>query len=96
MNTNTSYQGETIEQKMNRVVNNKEPIKDGAPIIYTERKEGVNPAYDIRTDRFELAIDATTHITKTKLAERLSRQEALETKKAEINKVTGGENIQAT
>jgi len=38
---NTSYQGETLEKKINRIVNNKEPIKDGAPLMYTERKDGV-------------------------------------------------------
>ena len=31
---------------------------DGAPIIYTERKDGVLPAYDIRTDRWEIAQEA--------------------------------------
>ena len=33
-----TFEGETIETKVNRIVNNGEPIKDGAPIIYTERK----------------------------------------------------------
>lgn len=67
---NTSYEGETIEKKINRIVNNKEPIKDGAPLIYTERKEGVKPEYDIRTDRFEKAIDAMDYIAKTHIAKR--------------------------
>lgn len=71
---NTSYEGETIEQKINRIVNNKEPIKDGAPIIYTDRKEGVQPQFDIRTDRFELAVEATDHITKTHLGKRQSAE----------------------
>ena len=31
-NLHPGYEGETIEQKINRVVNNKEPITDGAPI----------------------------------------------------------------
>ena len=30
-------------------------LEKGAPIIYTERKDGVLPAYDIRTDRWEIA-----------------------------------------
>lgn len=55
---NSSYDGETIEAKINRIVNNKEPITDGAPLIYTDRKDGVQPAYDIRTDRWEIAVDA--------------------------------------
>ena len=44
------YEGETIEQKVNSIVNNNEPITDGSPIIFTERKDGVLPEYDIRTD----------------------------------------------
>jgi len=52
------YVGETIEQKVDRVVNNGEPIEDGAPRIYTERKDGVGAQYDIRTDRWEVAVDA--------------------------------------
>ena len=33
-----SYEGETIENKVQRIVLNKEPIEDGAEIIYTEKK----------------------------------------------------------
>lgn len=55
---NEAKDGETIEQKIERIVNNKEPITDGAPPIYTERKDGVIPAYNVRTDRFELAVEA--------------------------------------
>lgn len=31
---NKSVEGETIEMKMRRIVDNKEPITDGAPLIY--------------------------------------------------------------
>ena len=44
------YEGETIENKVQRIVLNKEPIEDGAEIIYTEKKDGVLPQYNIRTD----------------------------------------------
>lgn len=70
INQNNSLTGETIEAKMRRIVNNKEPINDGAPIIYTERKHGVMPDYDIRTDKWEHAIDGTDKITKSRLAKR--------------------------
>ncbi|AXH75322.1 MAG: hypothetical protein [Microviridae sp.] len=70
---NTSYEGETIEQKINRIVNNKEPIKDGAPITYTERKDGVQPQYNIRTDRFEIAVDAMDAVQKSHQAKREAR-----------------------
>ena len=65
LKVNDSYEGETIEQKIERITTNKEPIKDGAPLIYTERKNGIEPQYDIRTDRWEIAIDAMDKVTKT-------------------------------
>lgn len=55
-------------------MNNNEPISDGAPIIYTDRKDGVDPLHNIRTDRFELAIEATQHITQNGLAKRDANQ----------------------
>lgn len=73
LNVDNSYKGESIEKKINRILNNKEPIKDGAPQIFTERREGVKPEYDIRTDRFELAVDAMDTVNKTKLAKRDDR-----------------------
>ena len=63
-------EGESIEMKVERIVQNKEPIKDGAPLIYQERKEGVMPAYNIRTDRMEIALDAMDKHSMAKIAER--------------------------
>lgn len=65
-----SYKGETIEGKVQRIMSNKEPIRDGAPLIYTDRSEGVLPAYDIRTDRFDVAVEAMDKVTRSKLAKR--------------------------
>lgn len=70
LKVNDSYEGETIETKVKRILNNKEPIKDGAPQIYTERKEGVRPEFDIRTDKWDLAIEAMDIATKQQLAKR--------------------------
>ena len=58
-----TVEGEPIELKIERVVSNKEPITDGAPAIYTERKEGVISAYNIRTDRFEIAAEAMDKVS---------------------------------
>lgn len=69
-NVNNSVEGESIEDKIERVLNNNEPIADGAPIIYTDRRDGVLPAYDIRTDRFEIAIDAMNKVSASQLAKR--------------------------
>ena len=59
------YEGESIETKCARILQNKEPITDTAPIIYTAKEDGVLPAYNIRTDRFDIAMDAYDKITRT-------------------------------
>ena len=56
------FEGEQIEEKVRRIVNNNEPIADGAPIIFTEKKDGVRPEYDVRTDRWDIALDAMNKI----------------------------------
>ena len=70
-NTNKSVEGETIEMKIDRFINNKETITDkGSTPIYMERKEGVNKAYNIRTDRWEVAIEAMDKVSKSYQARR--------------------------
>lgn len=81
---NKSKQGETIEQKIERIVNNKEPIKDGAPLLYTERKEGIRASTNIRTDRFEIAVVAADKIAKSykgKREERINKKDRPPVKK---------------
>ena len=73
---NETYEGITIETKVNRITQSKEPITDGAPLIYTDRKDGVNPAYDVRTDRFEVALDAFNKIDASRKAKRDARAAA--------------------
>lgn len=100
LSVNTSYKGERIEEKIERIVNNKEPISDGAPIIYTERKDGVLPEYDIRTDRFEVAVEAMDKVTGSHQAKREQRLKGLKGGKADEKKdegkETGGQSIQGT
>lgn len=62
----TLKEGEYIEKKVQRIVESGEPIEDSAPIIYTERKDGVLPAYDIRTDRFAIAQDAMEQVNNSR------------------------------
>lgn len=67
--TNYEYQeGESIENKVQRITENNEPITDGAPIIYTNREDGVLPAYNIRTDRWEVAQTAMDAVNQANLA----------------------------
>ena len=69
LKTNYEYQiGESIETKVRRITENNEPITDGAPIIYTNRDDGVLPAYNIRTDRWEVAQQAMDAVNQANLA----------------------------
>lgn len=77
---NTATPGEMLETKIERIISNKEPIKDGAPLIYTDRKEGVRASTNIRTDRFEVAIDAMDKVAKSYKARREERQKPPEGK----------------
>ena len=89
--TNYEYQeGESIENKVRRITENNEPITDGAPIIYTNREDGVLPAYNIRTDRWDIAQEAMDAINQANLAKsknygKIEQQEqnALESKEIE-------------
>ena len=88
--TNYEFQdGESIENKVRRITENNEPITDGAPIIYTNRDDGVLPAYNIRTDRWEVAQAAMEAVNQANLAKsknygKIEQQEqnALDSKEA--------------
>ena len=81
-------EGESIEEKVERITTTNQPISDGAPIIHVERSKGVEPQYDVRTDRWDLAINATTKIEK---AMRAKRDEYLNKNNNNIN--TQDENM---
>jgi len=73
-------EGEPIEHKIERVVSNKEPITDGAPSIFTERKDGVVSAYNIRTDRWEVATEAMDKVSGSIQAKRDAKGKVSKTK----------------
>lgn len=63
------YEAEPLEVKLRRKMNGgkvDEEEGDGKTwaIAYTEKKDGVKPEYDIRTDRFEIAREAMETIEK--------------------------------
>lgn len=58
LKVNESKIGEPIEAKLRRMKNNKEPVKDIVPMTYNDRAEGIDPMFNIKTDRFDLAIEA--------------------------------------
>ena len=79
-------EGEPIELKIERIVSNKEPISDGAPSIFTERKEGVLSAYNIRTDRWEVASEAMDKVSGSIQAKRDGKGKVAEAKDGEKEK----------
>lgn len=72
-----TYKGENIEVKVKRITLNNEPIKDGAPITYTEKKDGVRPEFDIRTDKWALVQEKMEagNIQKMNIAKGIVKQE---------------------
>lgn len=66
-NPNLTYEAEPREVKLRKIINGEASnMEDGVfPTIYTEKKDGVQPEYDIRTDRFEVAIDAMDKINQS-------------------------------
>ncbi len=81
-------EGEPLEWKIERIVGNNEPITDGAPEIFTERKDGIAAAHNIRTDRWEIAADAMDHVSGSVQAKREARAEKKkETKEAKVVKM---------
>lgn len=69
-----SYEAESIEVKIQRLMNNKEAPDQMSPLIYTERAEGVRASTNIRTDKWEIAIDAMNKVQETHAAKREQRQ----------------------
>lgn len=66
-NPDLTYEAEPREVKLRKIISGETSnMEDGVfPIIYTEKKDGVQPEYDIRTDRFEVAIDAIDKINQS-------------------------------
>lgn len=96
---NDSVEGETIEAKIRRISNNREPITDGAELIYTERRNGVDIATDPRTDKWEVAVEAMEKVYQTKqgiIKEKMKSKEEKEADKiaaeAKNNMGKEGEN----
>lgn len=78
MQNDNLEKGESIETKLLRVTTTNEPIENVAPLIYTERKDGVHPEYDFHTDRMEIAQEAMGACAKSAVAKREQRQEVVE------------------
>lgn len=65
------FEGQTLEEMIFKMMQQGAMIEASSPIIYTERKDGINPLYDIRSDRFDLALEATSKIEQALKAKRV-------------------------
>lgn len=93
----TLVEGERIELKIDRMTQNNEPIGDSAPLIYTPRKDGVIAAYDIRTDKWDIALEAMEKVNKTrsKISELGGMREAKKNIDEEIKKAVANGAIES-
>lgn len=90
LSTENTYEAESQIQKLRRIVENKEPIKDEAPTIYTPKSKGVMPEYDIRTDRFEIAREALEKAGRAE-AQRIAKGLEPQVEKSQAEQTTGAE-----
>lgn len=82
--------GETLIKKIQRILDENEPLTDGAPMIYTPKQAGVRDDCNVRTDKWALAMDAMDKVNNYKLNEYLKKGEAETTKTAEGQNEGGG------
>lgn len=77
---NDIYEGQSVERYVEQAETTKQPIEGGAPEIFTPRKDGVRPEYNIRTDRWELAQNAMDKVAASYTAKRADMIKAQENK----------------
>ena len=75
--------GETLIKKIQRILDENEPLTDGAPMIYTPKQDGVRDDCNIRTDKWALAMNAMDKVNNYKLNEYLKKGEAGTSKETE-------------
>ena len=69
------FLGERLEVKIKRMAENKEPITEISEPVYGSRADGVQPSTNIRSDRWDAAIDAMDVISKSRVAKRDNKHE---------------------
>ena len=89
-------EGETLIKKIQRILDENEPLTDGAPMIYTPKEAGVRADCNIRSDKWEIAMNAIDKVNNYKLSQYLKKGEAetpnVDEKKAEKGEGTGEPN----
>ena len=81
-----TYEGESIEKKCARMIENNEPITDGASLVYTERADGVRPEFNVRSDKWDIAQESMEKVSdakRNKIKEKIAKGMPEKTKKPE-------------
>lgn len=77
--------GKSIEEELRQAQASKTPISSTTDVTYTPLKDGVLPQFDIRTDRQEIALDATEKIAKSDILHNDERPETSENVEPQTN-----------
>ena len=72
---NDIFEGQSIEELVYQATTTNQTIEQGAPLIFTARKDGVIYEYNIRSDKFDRAMEMMDKYSK-----------AVTEKRAEIHK----------
>lgn len=66
--SNNIYEGETIEEKIDRMMTTEGGVTDddNVELLFTEKKDGVHPEYNIRTDKWDMALEAMDEVNMSK------------------------------
>lgn len=70
INVNNGYEAKPLEMYLADATTESTPIQVMSPMIYTAREDGVQPQYDIRTDKWVVAQMALGEQSKTAIARR--------------------------
>lgn len=91
LKVNQSFEGETIETQLKRMMDGETIETKGKPLLYTEKKDGVLPETNIRSDRFQLAQDAIDYVNRSNIAKRdeFAKQTEEKTNQGTENQITG-------
>lgn len=92
LSINDSIVGESIEAKIARMLKNGEGEARPVDLIFTERKMGILPDYNIRTDRMEAALEAMDKVSKSKIMARQERQRKWDDEKTKVPGNQGGQS----
>lgn len=66
---NVLRDGQSLEEFLRKAQAGKEPIQATAKLTYNDRKDGVLPQHDIRTDRFDQALQQTDKLHMSRAAQ---------------------------